>query len=64
MATSQKEAKEELLQKRQMLLKEFDDQTAAEISTNKGKWLEEFIGIEREIQQTEKASNTESKRKP
>ena len=55
LATSQKEAKEELLQKRQTLLKEFDDQTAAELSTNKGKWLEEFIGMEREIQQTEKS---------
>ena len=55
MATSQKEAKEELLKKRQTLLTEFDDQTAAELSTNKGKWLEEFIGMEREIQQTEKS---------
>ena len=55
LATSQKEAKEELLKKRQTLLTEFDDQTAAELSTNKGKWLEEFIGIEREIQQTEKS---------
>ena len=55
LATSQKETKEDLFQKRQTLLKAFDEQTAAELSANKGKWLEDFVGMEREIQQTEKS---------
>ena len=55
LATSQKETKEDLFQKRQTLLKAFDEQTAAALSANKGEWLEDFVGMEREIQQTEKS---------
>ena len=55
LATSQKETKEDLFQKRQTLLKAFDEQTAAALSSNKGDWLEDFVGMEREIQQTEKS---------
>ena len=55
LATSQKETKEDLFQKRQTLLKAFDEQTAAALSANKGDWLEDFVGMEREIQQTEKS---------
>ena len=39
LATSQKETKEDLFQKRQTLLKAFDEQTAAALSANKGDWL-------------------------
>jgi hypothetical protein len=54
-AISRNTAKEALLQKRHEALNAFDEETEGQLIANKEKWYDEFVNIEKEIQQTEKS---------
>lgn len=60
-AISRNTAKEALLQKRHEALKAFDEETEGQLIANKEKWYDEFVSIEKEMQQTEKSKENRIK---